>query len=81
MRGDVHGPNVPTAAPGPSRRHSNVEFASLEVNVIVVLLTLIGPLAPPVMVVSGAAVSTVKERVAGVASGVPRVSVARTENV
>ena len=43
IRGDVHGPNVPTAAPGPSRRHSNVAFASLEVNVIVALLTLIGP--------------------------------------
>jgi hypothetical protein len=34
-----------------------------------------------VMVVSGAAVSTVNDRVAGDASGVPRLSVARTENV
>ena len=33
------------------------------------------------IVVSGAAVSTVNERVAGVASACPRLSVARTENV
>ena len=72
MRGDVHGPNVPTAAPGPSRRHSNVEPASELVNVNVAVLTLIGPVGPPVIVVSGAAVSTVNARVAGVASALPR---------
>ena len=39
------------------------------------------PVGPPVIVVSGAAVSTVNERVAGVASTLPAASVARTENV
>jgi hypothetical protein len=81
MRGEVHGPYEPTAPPGPSKRHSNVEGLSELVKVIVVLLTLIGPFAPPVTVVSGAVVSTVNDAVAGDASGVPRLSVARTENV
>ena len=42
---------------------------------------LITPVGPPVIVVSGAAVSTVKDRVAGDASVLPAASVARTENV
>ena len=41
----------------------------------------VGPLGPVVIVVSGAAVSTVNARVAGVASALPAASVARTENV
>ena len=72
MRGDVQGPNEPTAAPGPSSRHSNVEPASVEENVNVALLTLIVPVGPPVIVVSGAVVSTVNERVAGRRVGVAR---------
>ena len=43
--------------------------------------TFVGPVGPAVIVVSGAAVSTVNERVAGVASTLPAASVARTENV
>ena len=50
-------------------------------NVSCGLLALVAPVGPPVIVVSGAVASTVNERVAGVASGVPRLSVARTESV
>ncbi len=41
----------------------------------------VGPEGPVLIVVSGATVSTVNVRVAGVASTLPAVSVARTENV
>ena len=41
----------------------------------------VSPVGPPVIVVSGATVSTVNERVAGDASVLPAASVARTENV
>ena len=39
------------------------------------------PVGPPVIVVSGAVASTVKERAAGVASIAPAASIARTSNV
>ena len=63
--GDVHAAN--SAA---SSLHSNVEFASLDENV--------NGLDADVIEVSGAAVSTVKVRVAGVWSMFPAASVART---
>ena len=44
-------------------------------------VVVVGPVGPPVIVVSGAAVSTVNDRVAGVVSTLPAASVARTENV
>jgi hypothetical protein len=43
--------------------------------------TFVGPLGPAVIVVSGARVSTVNDRVAGVASVLPAVSIARTSKV
>ena len=75
----MHAAYVP-APPGVSSLHSNVAPAS-EVNVNDWFVAVVVPLGPPVIVVSGAAVSTVNVRVAGDASGVPRLSVARTENV
>ena len=78
--GDVHAANVPVPA-GVSSLHSNVEPASVAVNVNDGDVAVVVPVGPPVIVVSGAVVSTVKVRVAGVASGLPAPSVARTENV
>ena len=77
------------AAPGPlqganaaeSKRHSKVEPVSLEEKPKVGVESLVGPEAPEVIVVFGAWVSTVKERVAGVASTLPAGSVARTAKV
>ena len=60
--------------------HANVEPAS-DVNVNDGAVPFVVPVGPPVIVVSGTAVSTVNDRVAGVASTLPVVSVARTENV
>ncbi len=54
---------------------------SLEENVNVGAATLVAPLGPLSITVSGAAVSTVKVRVAGVGSMLPAASIARTENV
>ena len=71
---------MPVAVPGPSSLHSNVAPAS-DVNANDADSTLIVPVGPVVIVVSGATVSTVNERVAGVASVLPAASVARTENV
>ena len=51
----------------------------MKVNVGVV--SLVGPLGPPVIVVFGAVVSTTKVCVAGEASTFPTVSTARTANV
>ena len=51
------------------------------VNVNDGVVAFVGPVGPPVIVVSGATVSTVNERVAGVASTLPAASGARTENV
>ena len=81
VRGEVQLAYVPVAAPGPSSLHSNVEPASVEVNVNDGDAPLVVPVGPPVIVVSGAAVSTVNVRVAGVASTLPAASVARTRNV
>ena len=79
----VHGlVQLPHAAE--STRHSNVEPASLESNAKVGVASLVVPVGPDVIVVSGAVVSgggpaaTVNERVAGVASVLPATSVART---
>ena len=44
-------------------------------------MLLVGPVGPDVIVVSGAVVSTVNVRVAGVASTLPAASIARTANV
>ena len=58
--GDEHAANIPTAVPGPSRRHSNVTPVSCEENVNWMLRVLIGPLGPLSIVVLGAVVSTVQ---------------------
>jgi hypothetical protein len=71
---------VPAPA-GVSSLHSNVEPLSEDVNVNDGAVTVVVPVGPPVIVVSGAAVSTVNDRVAGLASTLPAPSVARTENV
>ena len=77
--GDVQAAYVPTPA-GVSSLHSNVAPASDE-KAKDGEVPFVAPVGPPVIVVSGATVSTVNERVAGEASGLPAASVARTENV
>src|SRR3954449_8012092 len=74
-RGDVHAPHTP-----PSSRHSNVA-ASLAPNVKLAVVAVTVPDGPPVIVVSGAVVSTVQVRDAGDASTLPAASVARASNV
>ena len=69
-----------TANAAASTRHSNVP-ASLEVNENVGVASLVGPFGPAVMVVSGAIVSTLKAREAGVTSTLVAVSIARTSKV
>jgi hypothetical protein len=72
---------VPVAAPGPSSLHSNVDPVSeLEKPKDGDALFVV-PLGPESIVVCGAAVSTVNDRVAGVGSTLPAPSVARTQNV
>src|SRR5215207_6366536 len=78
--GEVQAAYVPAPA-GVSSLHSNVEPASLAVNVNDGAVPDVVPVGPPVIVVSGAAVSTVNERVAGEPSTLPAPSVARTQNV
>ena len=74
--------DVQDAKAAASTRHSNVEPASVEVNVNVGVLSLVEPRGPAVIVVSGAVVSTREAcSVAGVASMLPAASVARTSNV
>ena len=73
-RGDVQLAYVPVVAPGPSSLHSNVEPGFVEVNANDGEVTFVGPVGPVVIVVSGAAVSTVNVRVAGVASTLPAAS-------
>ena len=65
----------------PSSEHWKVEpdFEELKLKLGVELL--VAPEGPLSIVVSGGAVSTVKERVAGVASVLPAGSPARTEKV
>ena len=76
VSGVEHEPHAP-----PSTRHSNVEPASSAENANVGVASFVGPDGPLSIVVSGAAVSTVKLRDAGVGSTLPAGSVARTSNV
>ena len=68
-------------APGPSSLQANVELASVAVKPNDGDATFVDPAGPLLIVVSGAAVSTVNARVAGLASTLPAGSVARTESV
>ena len=61
--------------------HSNVAPASFEENVNDGDATFVVPVGPVLIVVSGATVSTVNERVAGVGSVLPAGNEDRTENV
>ena len=74
---------VQAANAAASKRHWNVEPASVEVKVKVGVLSLVVlPAAgPPVMFVSGGVASTVKVRLAGVGSVLLAGSVARTSKV
>ena len=76
VSGEVQLANVPA-----SISHSSVEPASVEVNENVGVESVVVPVGPDVMVVSGAVVSTVKARLAGEASTLPAASIARTSNV
>ncbi len=76
----MHDAYVPTVAPGPSSLHSNVA-ASVAENANDGALLVVGPVGPVSTVVCGAVASTVNDRVAGVASTLVAVSIARTENV
>ena len=76
VNGDVHGANAAA-----STRHSNVEPASVAVNEKLGVVSLVTPLGPAVIVVSGAVVSTVNDRLAGVGSMLPAGSIARTSKV
>ena len=67
--------------PPPSRRHSKVEEPSLEVKEKVAPVVLVGFAGLPVIVVFGAAVSTVHANEAGERSTLPAASVARTSKV
>ena len=64
-----------------SSLHANVPSGSLEVNVISTGPAGVSPLGPVMIVVSGAMVSTVQSRCAGVWSVVLAASVARTWKV
>ena len=68
--GELQVVNVPVAAPGPSSLHSNVESISVDVNENDCAATFVVPIGPAVIVVSGAAVSTVNVRVAATVVGV-----------
>jgi hypothetical protein len=72
------------AKSAPSSAHANVELLSLEMNANVAVVSLVAPLGPDVIVVSGAVVSsgsTVHVCAAGVPSVFPAASVARTRRV
>jgi hypothetical protein len=77
--GDVHTAYVPGPA-GVSSLHWNVAPGS-EVNVNDGAVLFVVPVGPPVIVVSGAAVSIANDREAGDASVLPARSVERTRNV
>ena len=79
--GEVQEAKVPVAAPGPSRRHSRLEFDSLDEKAKLGSLFEVGPWGPEVIEMLGAAVSTVKARLAGVESVFWAESVARTSKV
>jgi hypothetical protein len=78
---------VQSAHEAESTRHSKTEFASVAVKANVGVLSVVVPVGPEVIVVSGAVVSaggavpTVNARVAGEASVLPATSVARTETL
>ena len=72
---------MPVVEPGPSSLHSNVEPGLVEPKPNDGDALFVVPVGPLVIVVSGAEVSTVNARVAGVASTLPAPSVARTEKV
>jgi hypothetical protein len=78
--GDVQDPQAPA-----SRRHWKVDPASVELNAKLAEPVVDVPDGPDVIVVSGAVVSgggfTVHVRVAGVGSGLPAASVARTAKI
>ncbi len=67
--------------PPPSSWHSKVEPPSVEVNEKLGPVSFDGSLGCAVIVVSGAAASTVQVKLAGVASVLPAASVARTSKV
>ncbi len=67
--------------PPPSSWHSNVEPPSFESNEKLGAVSFEGSLGCAVMVVSGAAASTVQVKLAGVGSVLPAASVARTSKV
>src|SRR3954452_5702307 len=71
---EVQGTNA-----APSTLHWNVAPGSFELNAKLGVLSLIGPLGPDVMCVSGGVASTTKLRAAGVESGVWPLLRARTE--
>jgi hypothetical protein len=72
---------VQAEKPPPSSWHWNVEPASLETKLKLALVEALGSLGEAVMVVFGAAVSTVHVKVAALASTLPAGSIARTLNV
>ena len=74
--GEVHDENA-----APSSRHSKVAPVSVAVNEKLADAVADGSAGCAVMVVSGAPVSTLQVKLAGVASVLPAESVARTENV
>ena len=76
VKGDVHSLNPP-----PSTLQANVAPGSGDENENVGVLSSVGPDGPAVIVVSGAAVSTVKLLPAGELSRLPAASVARTSNL
>ena len=74
--GEAHAAYAP-----PSNRHWNVPPVSVETKANVAWVPATVPLGPEVIVVSGAAVSTVHAREAGVGSVLPARSTARTSKV
>jgi len=64
-----------------SRLHSKVEPASLALKRNVAVVSVVGSVGPKSIVVSGAIVSTVHAKLAGVESVFPAASVARTSKV
>ena len=62
----------------PSSRHSKVDPVSVEVKLKLALVEFVGLVGVAVIVVSGAARSTVQVKDAGVASVFPAGSIART---
>ena len=64
-----------------SRRHSKLEPGLEDSNSKLGEALLVGPAGPAVIVVSGAAVSIVKELAAGLGSTLPTASLARTSKL